>query len=62
VGALSVDLPGGVVPISPVASTLGRDVVYTAVIPLEEQPEGLLLGMVCEWRSPRSVVASRLRE
>ena len=48
VGALNVDVPGRVALISPLASTVGGDVVYTVVIALEGQPEGLLLGMSVE--------------
>lgn len=46
--ALNVDVPGRVARISPLASTVGGDVVYTVVIALEEQPEGLRLGMSAE--------------
>jgi HlyD family secretion protein len=48
VDALNVDVPGRVALISPLASTVGGDVVYTVVIALEGQPEGLLLGMSVE--------------
>jgi HlyD family secretion protein len=48
VEALNSDVPGRVARISPLASTLGGDVVYTVIIALEEQPEGLLLGMSVE--------------
>jgi HlyD family secretion protein len=48
VEALNSDVPGRVARISPLASTVGGDVVYTVVIALEEQPEGLLLGMSVE--------------
>jgi HlyD family secretion protein len=48
VEALNVDVPGRVARISPLASTLGGDVVYTVVIALEGQPEGLRLGMSVE--------------
>ena len=48
VEALNVDVPGRVARISPLASTVGGDVVYTVVIALEEQPEGLRLGMSAE--------------
>jgi HlyD family secretion protein len=48
VEALNVDVPGRVTGVSPLASTLGGDVVYTVVITLEEQPEGLRLGMSVE--------------
>jgi HlyD family secretion protein len=46
--ALSVDVPGSVVLISPQASTLGGDVVYSVVVDLDELPEGLRLGMSVE--------------
>jgi HlyD family secretion protein len=48
VEALSVDVPGRVARISPMASTLGGDVVYTVVVDLDQQPEGLRLGMSVE--------------
>ncbi|MCJ7620255.1 MAG: efflux RND transporter periplasmic adaptor subunit [Anaerolineae bacterium] len=48
VDALNVDVPGRVALISPLASTVGGDVVYTVVIALEGQPEGLRLGMSVE--------------
>ena len=48
VDALNVDVPGRVAQISPLASTVGGDVVYTVVIALDEQPEGLRLGMSVE--------------
>jgi len=48
VEALNLDLPGRVALVSPQASTVGGDVVYTVVIALEEQPEGLRLGMSVE--------------
>jgi len=43
-----VDVPGRVALISPLASTVGGDVVYTVVIALEEQAFRLLLGMSVE--------------
>ena len=46
--ALNVDVRGRVARISPLASTVGGDVVYTVVIALEELPEGLRLGMSVE--------------
>lgn len=48
VEALGVDVPGRVAHISPLASTVGGDVVYTVVLDLDEQPEGLRLGMSAE--------------
>jgi len=48
VEALNVDVPARVARISPLASTVGGDVVYTVVIALKGQPEGLRLGMSVE--------------
>ncbi len=48
VEALGVDVPGRVAHISPLASTVGGDIVYTVVLDLNEQPEGLRLGMSAE--------------
>ncbi len=48
VEALNLDVPGRVALVSPQASTVGGDVVYTVVIALEGQPEGLRLGMSVE--------------
>ena len=48
VEALNLDVPGQVARISPLASTVGGDVVYMVVIALEEQPERLRLGMSVE--------------
>jgi len=48
VDALNVDVPGRVALISPLASTVGGDVVYTVVIALDEQRDGLRLGMSVE--------------
>jgi multidrug resistance efflux pump len=48
VEALNLDVTGRVARTSPLASALGGDVVYTVVIALEEQPEGLRLGMSVE--------------
>jgi HlyD family secretion protein len=48
VEALNLDVPGQVELISPLASTVGGDVVYTVVVDLDEQPEGLRLGMSVE--------------
>jgi HlyD family secretion protein len=48
VEALNLEVPGQVTLISPQASTVGGDVVYTVVIALEEQPQGLRLGMSVE--------------
>lgn len=46
--ALGQTLDGKVSEISPIAETLGGDVVYTTVISLEEIPAGLLIGMSAE--------------
>jgi multidrug resistance efflux pump len=46
--ALNVDVAGRVARISPLASTMGGDVVYMVVIALEEQPGELRLGMSVE--------------
>jgi multidrug efflux pump subunit AcrA (membrane-fusion protein) len=48
VEALGVDVTGRVARISPLASTLGGDVVYTVVVDLDEQPDGVRLGMSVE--------------
>jgi len=48
VDALSQDFDGEVISISPVATTLGGDVVYEVTIGFTEQPEGLLGGMSAE--------------
>jgi len=45
VKALNQDLAGHVTLISPVADTLGGDVVYKTTIELDDPPEGLLAGM-----------------
>ena len=46
--ALGANATGQVVSISPVADTLGGDVVYKTTIDLDEQPEGALAGMSVE--------------
>jgi len=43
-----VHVAGHVARISALAYTLGGDVLYTVVIALDEQPEGLRLGMSVE--------------
>jgi multidrug resistance efflux pump len=48
VDALSQEFEGEVLGISPVATTLGGDVVYEVTIAFTEQPEGLLGGMSAE--------------
>ena len=45
VKALNTDIPGKVISISPVATTLGGDVVYKTTIGLDNIPEGLRAGM-----------------
>jgi RND family efflux transporter MFP subunit len=46
--ALNADIHGKVTSISPIANTLGGDVVYTVTVSLDEQPDGLLWGMTAE--------------
>lgn len=46
--ALGVTIAGKVIRISPIAETLGGDVVYPVTIELNEQPQGLLWGMTAE--------------
>jgi len=48
VEALNANLAGKVISISPIANTLGGDVIYTVTLSLDEQPEGLLWGMTAE--------------
>jgi len=48
VDALNEQFEGKVIGISPVANTLGGDVVYEVTIAFIEQPEGLLGGMSAE--------------
>lgn len=48
VDAVSEEFEGEVISISPVANTLGGDVVYEVTIAFTEQPEGLLGGMSAE--------------
>lgn len=50
VKALNLNMKGQVIEISPLADTLGGDVVYKTVIALDETPPGLLLGMTAEVR------------
>jgi multidrug efflux pump subunit AcrA (membrane-fusion protein) len=45
VEALGIQVPGHVVAVSPVADTLGGDVVYKVIIELDEVPDGLRPGM-----------------
>jgi RND family efflux transporter MFP subunit len=46
--ALNQDVSGKVVRISPMADTVGGDVVFKVTIALDQQPEGLLWGMTAE--------------
>jgi len=48
VEALNANIAGKVISISPIANTLGGDVIYTVTLSLDEQPEGLLWGMTAE--------------
>jgi len=48
VDALSEDFNGKVVNISPIANTLGGDVVYEVTIAFDEQPTGVLGGMTAD--------------
>jgi len=43
--ALNTDVPGHVTSISPVADTLGGDVVYKTTIEIDSPPAGLRAGM-----------------
>ena len=46
--ALDVTVEGRVIKISPIAETVGGDVVYPVMIELSDQPDGLLWGMTAE--------------
>lgn len=46
--ALGVNVTGKVIRISPIAETVGGDVVFPVTIELSEQPVGLLWGMTAE--------------
>ena len=46
--ALNINVDGEVTGISPIANTVGGDVVYKVILTFEEQPEGLLRGMTAE--------------
>ena len=48
--ALGEDVPGHVLRVSPLPTTLGGDVVYTATVELDSVPAGLLPGMTGEVR------------
>jgi HlyD family secretion protein len=46
--ALNANVSGKVIGISPIAETVGGDVVYKVTIALDEQPKGLRWGMTAE--------------
>jgi RND family efflux transporter MFP subunit len=46
--ALNTSINGSVIGISPIADTVGGDIVFKVTIALEEQPEGLRWGMTAE--------------
>lgn len=46
--ALDITVMGKVAQISPIAESVGGDVVYPVIIELDEQPDGLLWGMTAE--------------
>ena len=48
VEALNKNIPGKVIGISPIASTVGGDVTFKVTIAPDTQPEGLLWGMTAE--------------
>jgi hypothetical protein len=48
VEALNRNISGKVIGISPIASTVGGDVVFKVTIAPDTQPEGLLWGMTAE--------------
>jgi RND family efflux transporter MFP subunit len=48
VEALNQTIQGKVIGISPIAGTVGGDVIFKVTIALDEQPEGLLWGMTAE--------------
>lgn len=48
IDALNEDFSGKVTNISPIANTLGGDVVYEVTISFDEQPQNLLMGMSAE--------------
>jgi multidrug efflux pump subunit AcrA (membrane-fusion protein) len=50
IDALGIEVPGSVIAISPVADTLGGDIVYKTTIELESPPDGLRSGMSVEVR------------
>lgn len=46
--ALNKDFPGQVIRISPIANTVGGDVVFKVTIAFDQQPDNLLWGMTAE--------------
>jgi RND family efflux transporter MFP subunit len=50
VDALEAEYPGKVIAISPIADTIGGDVVFKVTVELEQQPPGLLWGMSADVR------------
>jgi HlyD family secretion protein len=46
--ALNQNVSGKVIGISPIADTVGGDVVFKVTIAFDEQPQGLLWGMTAE--------------
>ena len=48
VEALNINVDGKITGISPIADTVGGDVVYKVTIALDKQPTGLLWGMTAE--------------
>jgi RND family efflux transporter MFP subunit len=46
--SLNESFPGEVKYVSPIASTVGGDVVFTVTLAFDEQPKGLLWGMTAE--------------
>ena len=48
IAALDVTVTGKVIRISPIAKTIGGDVVFPVTIQLDKQPAGLLWGMTAE--------------
>jgi len=48
VEALNIEVPGQIVRIAPQAKIVGGDVVYTVLVELDEQPDGLRWGMTVE--------------
>ena len=46
--ALNTNIPGKVIGISPMADTVGGDIVFKVTITTDEQPEGLRWGMTAE--------------